>query len=165
VVDGDERHPARIAPEGGDAYRATLEGSEHRVALAWNPGTPVATADVDGARLTLQIDRDGIGWRLMHGGATIRVTVLPPRIATLLEHMPARQAPDLSRYLLSPMPGLLLSLAVAEGQEVKAGEPLATVEAMKMENLLRADRNCTVAKVHAAVGDSLTVDQKILEFE
>ena len=116
-------------------------------------------------RLTLQVDRDGIGWRLTHGGATMRVRVLPPRVAALLDHMPVRQAPDLSRYLLSPMPGLLLALAVSEGQEVKAGEPLATVEAMKMENLLRAERDCTVSKVHAAVGDSLTVDQKILEFE
>ena len=78
--------------------------------------------------------------------------------------MPKKQPPDLSKYLLSPMPGLLVSLAVAEGQEVKAGQELAVVEAMKMENLLRAEQDGTVAKLHAAPGDSLAVDQKIVEF-
>ncbi len=78
--------------------------------------------------------------------------------------MPVRQPPDLSKYLLSPMPGLLVSVAVAEGQEVEAGEVLAVVEAMKMENSLRAERDGKVAKIHANAGDSLAVDQKILEF-
>jgi propionyl-CoA carboxylase alpha chain len=76
-----------------------------------------------------------------------------------------KRPPDMSRFLLSPMPGLLVSLAVAEGQEVKAGQELATVEAMKMENLLRAERDGKVAKLHAQPGDSLAVDQAILEFE
>jgi propionyl-CoA carboxylase alpha chain len=79
--------------------------------------------------------------------------------------MPVKRPPDMSRFLLSPMPGLLVSLAVAEGQEVKAGQELATVEAMKMENLLRAERDGKVAKLHAQPGDSLAVDQAILEFE
>jgi propionyl-CoA carboxylase alpha chain len=78
--------------------------------------------------------------------------------------MPKKAPPDLSRYLLSPMPGLLVSVSVTEGQEVKTGELLAVVEAMKMENSLRAERDGKVAKVHAAAGDSLAVDQKILEF-
>ena len=79
--------------------------------------------------------------------------------------MPVKRPPDMSRFLLSPMPGLLVSLAVAEGQEVKAGQELAIVEAMKMENLLRAERDGKVAKLHAQPGDSLAVDQAILEFE
>ena len=78
--------------------------------------------------------------------------------------MPIKQAADLSRFLLSPMPGLLVGLAVAEGQEIKTGEALATVEAMKMENVLRAERDGKVAKIRAKIGDSLAVDEIILEF-
>ena len=90
--------------------------------------------------------------------------MLRPRVAELAARMPVKQAPDLSRFLLSPMPGLLVKLAVAAGQEVKAGEVLAVVEAMKMENLLRATRDGTVATVHVEAGASLAVDQPILEF-
>ena len=93
-----------------------------------------------------QLDRDGIGFRLTRDGASLAVKVLPPRAAELLSQMPAKQAPDLSRFLLSPMPGLLVSIAVGEGEEVKAGEELAVVEAMKMENVLRAERDGTVGK-------------------
>ena len=91
--------------------------------------------------------------------------VLPPRAAELLALMPEKQAADTSRLLLSPMPGLLSSVAVTQGQEVKAGEPLAVVEAMKMENILRAERDGRIARIRAHPGDSLAVDQVILEFE
>jgi propionyl-CoA carboxylase alpha chain len=90
--------------------------------------------------------------------------VLDSRAAALNRLMPAKRAADTSRFLLSPMPGLLKSVAVRGGQEIKAGEPLCTIEAMKMENVLRAERDGTVAKLLAAAGDSLAVDQKILEF-
>ena len=96
--------------------------------------------------------------------AEVAVQVLRPRVAELAARMPVKQAPDLSRYLLSPMPGLLVELAVAAGQEVKAGEVLAVVEAMKMENVLRAERDGAIAKIHAEPGASLAVDQPILEF-
>jgi propionyl-CoA carboxylase alpha chain len=102
--------------------------------------------------------------RLSHGGAEVEALVLRPRVAELAARMPAKQAPDLSRYLLSPMPGLLVKVAVAAGQEVKAGEVLAVVEAMKMENVLRAERDGVVARLHAEPGASLAVDQAILEF-
>jgi propionyl-CoA carboxylase alpha chain len=111
-----------------------------------------------------QLDRAGIGFRLTRGGASLTIKVLPPRAAELLAQMPVKQAPDLSRFLLSPMPGLLVSLAVGEGQEVKAGEELAVVEAMKMENVLRAERDGRVKEIRAKAGDSLAVDQVILEF-
>ena len=101
----------------------------------------------------------------MHGGVIRRAQVLPPRAAELSALMPVKAAADTSRLLLSPMPGLLTAVVVAEGQEVKAGEPLVVVEAMKMENVLRAERDGTVAKLHAKPGDSLAVDQVILEFE
>ena len=90
--------------------------------------------------------------------------MLTKRAAALARLMPEKRPPDTSRFLLSPMPGLLKAIAVREGQDVKAGEELCTVEAMKMENVLRAERDGAVAKLHAGVGDSLAVDQKILEF-
>jgi propionyl-CoA carboxylase alpha chain len=83
----------------------------------------------------------------------------------LLELMPVKQAPDMSRFLLSPMPGLLVSVAVVKGEAIKVGQELAIVEAMKMENVMRAERDSVVAKVHAVAGASLAVDQPIIEFE
>jgi propionyl-CoA carboxylase alpha chain len=102
---------------------------------------------------------------LAHGGVVRRAQVLSPRAAELLALMPEKKPPDTSRLLLSPMPGLLSSIAVSQGQEVKAGEPLAIVEAMKMENVLRAERDGRVARICANPGDSLAVDEVILEFE
>ena len=115
---------------------------------------------------TVQIDRlPGAAFRLVHGGVIRRAQVLSPRAAELLALMPEKQASDTSRLLLSPMPGLLSSVTVSQGQEVKAGEPLAIVEAMKMENVLRAERDGRIARIRANPGDSLAVDQVILEFE
>jgi propionyl-CoA carboxylase alpha chain len=91
--------------------------------------------------------------------------VMSARAAELLALMPEKQAPDLSKFLMSPMPGLLREVAVKVGQEVKAGEKLAVIEAMKMENILKADQDCKVKKISAAAGESLTVDQIIIEFE
>ena len=91
--------------------------------------------------------------------------VLRPRAAALAALMPVKQLPDMSRFLLSPMPGLLVSVAAQPGQDVKAGQELAVVEAMKMENVLRAERDGRVQTLHARPGDSLSVDQAILEFE
>ena len=120
-----------------------------------------------GERLaTVQIERlTGAAFRLVHGGVIRHAQVLPPRAAELLALMPEKQASDTSRLLLSPMPGLLSSVAVSQGQEVKAGEPLAVVEAMKMENILRAERDGRIARIRANPGDILAVDQVILEFE
>ena len=91
--------------------------------------------------------------------------MVPPHAAELAALMPVKKLPDLSRFLLSPMPGLLASLAVAAGQDVKTGQELCVVEAMKMENLLRAERDGRIGVIHAKPGDSLAVDQAILEFE
>src|SRR5260221_209917 len=157
------RHPVTVTQAGG-GYAVMLAGATHRVALDWRPGKPVFAASIDGRDLVFQIDRDGTGFRLTHGGGATTVRVLPPHAAALLAHMPVKQAPDLSRFLLSPMPGLLVGPAVAEGQAIKVGEVLATVEAMKMENVLRAERDGTVAKIRANIGDSLAVDEIILEF-
>src|SRR5260370_25793741 len=163
VCIGSERHAAAVL-SSDDGYAVTLAGGTHGVALDWRPGEAVFKAVVDGAALTFQVDREGIGFRLSRGGAATSVQVLPPRAAALLAYMPVKQAPDLSRFLLSPMPGLLVGLAVAEGQEIKTGEALATVEAMKMEDVLRAERDGKVTQIRAKIGDSLAVDEVILEF-
>jgi propionyl-CoA carboxylase alpha subunit len=116
--------------------------------------------------LAVQVERlRGRGFRLVHRGVVRRVYVLSPRAAALLQKVPEKQPADTSRLVLSPMPGLLTQLVVEEGQEVKAGEALAIVEAMKMENVLRAGRDGRVTKLRAKPGDSLAVDQVILELE
>ena len=146
-------------------WQVTLDGRTVAVDGTWRIATPLFRATIDGAAVTVQVDRAGIGYRLVHGGADVEVRVLSARAAELDARMPAKPPPDLGRFLLSPMPGLLVSLAVAVGQQVKVGDELAVVEAMKMENILRAAVDAVVASVHAAPGDSLSVDQAILEFE
>jgi propionyl-CoA carboxylase alpha chain len=163
VALGEAQHAIGTQREA-DAVIIDHGGRRRRVVSDWRPGVMLFRGTIDGAAVIAQIDRDGVGYRLTRGGATLAVKVLPPRAAELLAQMPAKQAPDLSRYLLSPMPGLLVSLAVGEGQEVKAGEELAVVEAMKMENVLRAERDGKVKEIRAKAGDSLAVDQVILEF-
>ncbi|WP_042695675.1 DUF2118 domain-containing protein, partial [Azospirillum sp. B506] len=136
----------------------------HTVWSDWQIGEPLFRGTVNGTPVCVQIDRVGIGYRLHHSGSQAVVKVLTPKAAKLDALMPVKAPPDMSKFLLSPMPGLLVSLAVSEGQEIKAGEVLAVVEAMKMENILRAAQDGTVAKIHAAPGSSLAVDQKIVEF-
>ena len=134
------------------------------VRTGWRPGDPLFRGEVGGVRAVAQIDPAGAGWRIGHGGVAATARVLRPEVARLAATMPVKEPPDMSKYLLSPMPGLLVSVAVTEGQRVKAGEELAVVEAMKMENVLRAEQDGEVKTVHAGPGDSLTVDQKIVEF-
>jgi propionyl-CoA carboxylase alpha chain len=154
-----------VRPENG-AYRLEIEGERRLAATDWRPGEVLLQIRIGKLLATVQIERlTGAVFRLMHGGVIRRAQVLPPRAAELLALMPEKQASDTSRLLLSPMPGLLSSVAVTQGQEVKAGEPLAVVEAMKMENILRAERDGRIARIRANPGDSLTVDQVILEFE
>ena len=126
---------------------------------------PLLTADIGGETVTFQIDREGVGYRLRHGGAEAVVKVLSRRASELNALMPEKVPPDLSKFLLSPMPGLLVSVAVEPGQQVRAGEELAVVEAMKMENILHAVADATVKEICAEPGDGLAVDQVILEFE
>ncbi|HLI20893.1 MAG TPA: biotin/lipoyl-containing protein, partial [Stellaceae bacterium] len=163
AVQGDSRYPARVVRHNEIIIVAGYTASQE-VTTTWQPGDPLFRGTVDGAATIFQIERNGIGWRLERGGALFDLKVLPPAAAEALARMPAKQPPDLSRHLVSPMPGLLVSLAVVEGQEIKAGEELAVIEAMKMENVLRAERDGTIRKLCAKPGDSLTVDQVILEF-
>jgi propionyl-CoA carboxylase alpha chain len=146
-------------------YRVTAEGEMSLVTTSWAPGSLLMEAIVDGEALSAQIERNGAGFALTHAGATVDVLVVSPRVASLRKLMPEKRVADTSKFLLSPMPGLLKALPLKAGQEVKAGQELCVVEAMKMENILRAERDGKIAKLHAAAGDSLAVDQKIVEFE
>ena len=139
--------------------------SVYRITSTWRLGEPLIHAEVNSRPICFQLDRDGIRYRLTHRGAEVEALVLTPRAAELARHMPEKLPPDLSKFLLSPMPGLLVRMAVKAGDEVKAGEELAVVEAMKMENSLRANEDVVVAKVLVEEGDSLVVDQALLEFE
>ena len=162
VINGRE-HPCR-ATSLDDGEEVEFDGRTYVVSSGWWFGQPLFQGTVNGEPKCFQIESHGVGYRLSHRGVEVEVSVLTPRQAELRALMPEQVAPDLSRFLLSPMPGLLASLAVGEGDRVKAGQELAVVEAMKMENVLRADNDATVKTVHAAPGDSLAVDQPILEF-
>jgi propionyl-CoA carboxylase alpha chain len=150
--------------ETADGFAVVGGNSSREVLSAWKLGDPLYQGRIDGRPITVQIDRNGVGYRVTHGGASCKVMVLNSRAAELDAHMPEKLPPDMSRFLLSPMPGLLVSLAVTPDEEVKAGQTLAVVEAMKMENILKAERDGKVSKLHAKPGDSLAVDQIILEF-
>ena len=120
---------------------------------------------VDGVQMIVQVEQEGGICQVKYNGCELKLKLVPSRLAQLVDLMPVKQAPDMSKYLLSPMPGLLVSIAVSEGQNIKAGQELAVVEAMKMENVMKAEQDGVVSKVHANIGESLTVDQILIEFE
>lgn len=157
-------HPAHVTLTD-DGATVTLGGRDLTVSGPWEIGQSLWQGSIDGVAMSVQVDRKGLSWVLTHGGAALVVDVLTARAAELADLMPVKLPPDMSKYLLSPMPGLLVSVAVKEGEAVKAGQELAVVEAMKMENILRAEADGTVKKIHAAKGASLAVDEKIIEFE
>jgi propionyl-CoA carboxylase alpha chain len=162
LLDG-HAHAIGVAADAETAC-VTQGSATSEVRSTWRPGEALFRGTVDGRAVTIQVDRDGIGYRLTYRGIAVPVKVLPPRVAELLAAIPPKPEAGLTRSLLAPMPGLLISVMVKEGQDVKAGEELAVVEAMKMENVLRAERDGKVAKIHARAGESLAVDQVILEF-
>ncbi|MDP6691131.1 MAG: acetyl/propionyl/methylcrotonyl-CoA carboxylase subunit alpha [Alphaproteobacteria bacterium] len=148
-----------------DGFDVDLGGRLIAVRSYWRPGERLFTGTVNGRHVAVQADVAAAGFLLRHGGVEANVTVRRPRAAELAALMPHKAPPDTSKYLLCPMPGLIVSLAVEEGEEVKAGQALAVVEAMKMENILRAERDGAVAALKAGPGDSLAVDDVIMEFE
>ena len=141
------------------------DGSSHRVMSGWTPGDQLARLDVDGAPLILKVGKVPGGFRIRNRGADLKVHVRTPRQAELAALMPEKLPPDTSKLLLCPMPGLIVKVNVGVGDEVQEGQALCTVEAMKMENILRAEKKGVVTKVNAAPGDSLAVDDVIMEFE
>ncbi len=135
-----------------------------RISGDWLPGKKLANMTAGDKNLVIKINKTTGGFRMRTRGADLKVLVRTPRQAELSKHMQEKLPPDTSKMLLCPMPGLLVKIDVELGQEVQAGQPLCTVEAMKMENILRAERKGVVAKINSSVGDSLAVDDIILEF-
>jgi len=157
--------PVTIAADPDGSTVTFEDGSAHRIASDWTPGDQLATLSVDDGTLVLKVGKISGGFRVRSRGADLRVHVRSPRQAELAKLMPEKVAPDTSKMLLCPMPGLIVKVDVEVGDEVQEGQALCTVEAMKMENILRAERKGVVAKINAAAGDSLAVDEVIMEFE
>jgi propionyl-CoA carboxylase alpha chain len=164
---GRHRHLAVHVDANGHAQAAltvTVAERLHVVAMDWHFNAIRATGTHNGRPFTAQIERDGLWYRVEHNGTRIDAMVLLPRAAELMRLMPFKAPPDMSKFLLSPMPGLLVQLAVTPGQAVQAGERLAVIEAMKMENILVATQDGTVSELLARQGESLAVDQAIMSF-
>jgi propionyl-CoA carboxylase alpha chain len=158
-----QKFPLSLTLVNGGAD-VTYEGKTHALRTQWRLGDILLRGTWDGEPICLQIERLGLHYRVFHWGAQVDALVMTARAAELLALMPAKPPPDLSQFLLSPMPGLLAELAVTAGQEVRAGETLAVIEAMKMQNIMKAENDCVVAELLARQGDSLSVDQPILRF-
>ncbi|MEO5844120.1 MAG: biotin carboxylase N-terminal domain-containing protein, partial [Caldimonas sp.] len=155
--------PVEVQAHGAE-YRVTLAGTTRRFSFA-SPLAEIAVHGlVDDVPFCAKVERAGLMLCVAHDGARVEVRMLTPRAAELLALMPFKPPPDLSRFLLSPMPGLLVNVAVAPGQAVRAGERLAVIEAMKMENVVVAAHDGVVEKIVARAGDSVAVDEVILEF-
>ena len=163
-VAGRSEHRVAVSPVEGGATVRVGDGDQRTVRTDWTPGTPVLKARVDGQDVTLKVAPAADGLRVRWRGASLGVSIRTPRAAELAALMPVKEPPDTSRFLLCPMPGLVVSIMVGEGDEVQEGQALAVVEAMKMENVLRAEKRATVAAIRAEPGASLAVDDVIMEF-
>ena len=161
--DGRAQYLVRLQPQD-DAATVTVAQRTFSISLDWRLGLDLAHVLIDGEPHVVQVMRDGIDWRVRQRGVDMVLRVMPRRAAELFALMPVKAPPDMSKFLLSPMPGLLVTLLVEAGESVEPGQDLAIVEAMKMENVLRAERAASVSAVLAEAGDSLVVDQPILEF-
>jgi propionyl-CoA carboxylase alpha chain len=166
VVKGAQGEHVHV-PVTVQAERTTVvqvDGRSYAIDSQWQFGGIRASGSCNGRPFTAQVERHGLWLRIDHNGLRIDAQVMTARAAELLRRMPFKAPPDMSRFLLSPMPGLLADIVVRPGQAVQAGERLAVIEAMKMENILTAAHDVTVAEVLATKGESLAVDQPILRF-
>ncbi|MEL6957602.1 MAG: acetyl/propionyl/methylcrotonyl-CoA carboxylase subunit alpha [Pseudomonadota bacterium] len=159
-----ERHPVVIEADR-DGANVAIGDQVLRVESNWTPGQPLAHVTVDGAPVVMKIGKISGGFRVRYRGADLKVHIRSPRQAELAALMPEKLPPDTSKMLLCPMPGLIVKVDVEVGDEVQEGQALCTVEAMKMENILRAEKKAKVTKINAGAGDSLAVDDVIMEFE
>ncbi len=162
-------HPVSETPASGrgaeEGFDLVIGDRTVVIRSSWQIGDPVLDCTINAEPRAFKVERSDLGYRVYHRGAEVYVMVYRHDVAEFAKMMPKRQERDLSKFLLSPMPGLLRHLAVTEGEKVNPGDDLAVVEAMKMENMLKATAAGRIAKIHAAVGDSLKVEQIILEFE
>lgn len=165
LLDGRQHHVHVRPLTDKQGHEVEYAGQRLEVLSNWQFGQPLFRCTIQGVPVSIQVERRNMIYRLFHWGAQVDVMVLTERSAELLSRMAQKTPPDLSRFLLSPMPGLMSNLHVTKGVEVKAGQDLAVIEAMKMENVLRAERDGVIKATLAEVGDTLSVDQPILEFE
>ncbi len=165
VAIGDRQMPAAVAATKPDnEFAVTLDGQTHPTAVDWTPGRRLARVSVNGLAATVTVLPLAGGFRLRWRGMDVNAQVLAPRVARLMALMPVKAPPDTSNLVLCPMPGLVVAVHVAAGDSVVEGQQVAIIEAMKMENVLRADRAATVLKVPVKPGDSLAADDVIIEF-
>jgi propionyl-CoA carboxylase alpha chain len=150
---------------GVGGWDVVFAGERYEIRTTWQFGQVLYQGTLNGEPFCMQVERRGLKYRLFHWGTQADIMVMTARAAHLQALMPHKAPPDMSRFLLSPMPGLLTHIAVTPGQEVKAGEVLAKIEAMKMENILKAERDCVVDALLAKAGESLAVDQPIIGFK
>jgi propionyl-CoA carboxylase alpha chain len=158
-IAGSSGKPMLVSFAAANGRDRTLE-----LVSAWWPGDPIWRGRVGDEDVSVQVKPILNGYELSWRGIAVPVRVYTAREAELAALMPLKVGADLSKFLVCPMPGLVKAISVTEGQDIKAGDPLAVVEAMKMENVLRAERDATVKKINARPGDSLAVDAVIMEF-
>ncbi|MEZ5934617.1 MAG: biotin/lipoyl-containing protein [Alphaproteobacteria bacterium] len=166
VVQVEKEEIALRLDRTAEGFAASINGGPVRyLTCEWLPGRTLCGAVVDGRRIVMKVRPLPEGWRIRYRGAEVDVVVRTPRAAELARHMIEKPKPDLSKFLICPMPGMVRQIAVQEGDTVEDGQPLATIEAMKMENVLRAERKAVVKLIPVKEGESLAVDAVIMEFE
>jgi propionyl-CoA carboxylase alpha chain len=169
LEDGEDHEVmVKAATEGQwsiGGWDVVFAGERYEIRTTWQFGQTLYQGTLNGEPFCMQVERRGLKYRLFHWGTQADIMVMTARAAHLQALMPHKAPPDMSKFLLSPMPGLLTHIAVTAGQEVKAGEVLAKIEAMKMENVLKAERDCVVEALLAKAGESLAVDQPIIGFK
>jgi propionyl-CoA carboxylase alpha chain len=163
LEDGSDHEVRVLEADGG--WSVAFAGDHYEVRSDWQFGHLLYQGTINNEPFCMQVERRGLKYRLFHWGTQADILVMTARAAHLQSLMPKKAPPDMSKFLLSPMPGLLTHIAVQPNQEVKAGEILAKIEAMKMENVLKAERDCVVEKLLANPGESLAVDQAIIAFK
>ena len=165
IVSFEEQNVEIVIKKDGDNFVTDVNNNQYHLSLNSQSNDPRITCLVNGKNMVVQVRREKPRYQLVHKGKIAIALISEKRVAELNELMPEKIPQDMSKFLLSPMPGLLIKVCVEEGQEVKAGEELAVVEAMKMENSLRASKDLKIKSILGSEGDNLSVDQKILEFE
>ncbi len=164
VIHNGIEHQIRVELEAGSHF-VHFDGKDYQVSTNWQFGQPLFHCSINNKPMTFQVERSGVWYHILHGGVQHDVLVLTNFAAQLYRYMPEPNESDSGKFHLSPMPGLIIKLCVSEGQEVKAGEELAVIEAMKMENVLTAERDTTIAKILVDLNESVAVDQPLIEFE
>lgn len=164
VILGDEHIPVHIELGEGEAT-LSMDGKSHSLVTDWVPGEHLFEAVLDGQSFAVKMADRTEGYMVRHRGVTRRALVCTPQIADLHKRLPEKPKPDMSKLIISPMPGLVVSVDVEMGQEVQAGEAVCIVEAMKMQNIIRAEANGTVKAINVDGGDSVAADAIMIEFE